>query len=287
MFSKTALAGKSILITGGGSGLGYSMAERFVELGAKVAICGRTQEKLDAAKAKLTAKAKDEEMVFAGVADVREYESIAAFVTAASEGLGSLNCLVNNAAGNFYCASEDLTPGGFRAVVDIVLQGSFNATHAFGNHIIEKKQPGSILNIVTSYTETGSAFVLPSACAKAGVYAMTTTLAYEWACYNIRVNAIAPGPFPTKGAWDRLMPDSSFEDSYKAMQPLGRFGEAIELANTATFLLSDAASYVSGDCISVDGAERLRGGQFNFLTQLMPRPKLKSLFQKMRGAGKK
>ncbi len=284
MFTDTALAAKTILITGGGSGLGLAMAERFVELGAKVAICGRTEEKLTAAKTKLESGGGE---VFAAVADIRDYESIAGFVAKANDALGSLNCLVNNAAGNFYCASEDLTPGGFRAVVDIVLHGSFNTTHAFGNHCIESKQSAAILNIVTSYTETGSAFVLPSACAKAGVYAMTTTLAYEWACYNIRVNAIAPGPFPTKGAWDRLMPDSSFEESYKNMQPLGRFGEAVELANTAAFLLSDAASYISGDCISVDGAERLRGGQFNFLTQLMPRKKLKALFAQMKGASKK
>ncbi len=278
MFEKNSFSGKTFLITGGGSGLGLSIAKKLAALGAEIAICGRTIEKLKKAKVELESFGNK---VSVHEVDVRDYEAVGEMISEILKSHGKLDGLINNAAGNFYCPSEDLTPNGFKTVVDIVLHGTFNCCSHFGNYLIDNKLPGSILNIVTTYTETGSAFVLPSAAAKAGVYAMTNTLAYEWAEYNIRVNSIAPGPFPTKGAWDRLMPEG-FEEKYKQSLPWKRFGNPEELANLAAFLLSDASPYISGECVTIDGAARLNGGSFNFITQLMPRSKLKSMFQKMK-----
>ena len=170
--------------------------------------------------------------------------------------------------------------------MDIVLNGTFNCTQHFGRHLIETKENGSVLNIVTTYTETGSAFVLPSACAKAGVLALTNTLAYEWATYGIRLNAVAPGPFPTKGAWTRLMPDEKSQERYLSRIPLHRFGNHEELANLAVFLMSDLSPYITGADVVIDGGEHLNSGQFNFLDQLMPRDELKKIFQAMK-PGKK
>lgn len=197
------------------------------------------------------------------------------------DGFG-LDTLVNNAAGNFYCTAEDLSPGGFKSVVDIVLHGTFNCSSHFGRRLIERRKKGAIVNVVTTYTQTGSAFVLPSACAKAGVQAMTSTLAFEWAEYGIRVNSVAPGPIPTEGAWQRLIPGKDFEAMYRERQPFKRFGRPEELADATVFLLSDLASYITGECLTVDGGERLRGAQFNFLAELMPRDKLRALFNSMR-----
>ncbi len=279
MFTKDTLAGKTILVTGGGSGLGFAMASHFAQHGANVAICGRTEEKLKNAVEQMTEKGGKATYK---VVDVRDYEAVGKMIAELVAEFGSLNGLVNNAAGNFYCPSEDLTPNGFKSVVDIVLNGTFNCSQQFGKYLIDNKLPGSILNIVTTYTETGSAFVLPSACAKAGVYAMTNTLAFEWATYGIRVNAIAPGPFPTKGAWQRLMPNPEIEKYYLKRQPMGRFGQPEELANLAVFLMSDLSTYITGECVTIDGGERLQGGQFNFIAQMMPREQLKAMFAAMR-----
>ncbi len=279
MFTNDTLKEKRILVTGGGSGLGLAMAKKFAELGAAVAICGRTEEKLAGAVKELTALGG---MATYRVVDVRDYQAVGKMMGEISAELGGLNGLVNNAAGNFYCPSEDLTPNGFKSVVDIVLHGTFNCTQQFGKQLISQKSPGSILNIVTTYTQSGSAFVLPSACAKAGVYALTNTLAFEWATYQIRVNAIAPGPFPTKGAWQRLMPNPEIEKHYLKRQPLGRFGEPEELANLAAFLMSDLAPYITGECVTIDGGEHLQSGQFNFIAQMMPREQLKQLFAMLR-----
>jgi NAD(P)-dependent dehydrogenase (short-subunit alcohol dehydrogenase family) len=280
MFTNDTLSNKTILITGGGSGLGLAMAKRFVELGAHVAICGRTEEKLKKAATEISS---DLSKVLTHVVDIRDYEKVGEMMKRIVSELGSLDGLVNNAAGNFLSASEDLSANAFKAVVDIVLTGSFNCTQHFGKHLIESKKPGNVLSIVTTYTESGSAFVLPSACAKAGVYAMTTSLATEWGTYGIRLNAIAPGLFPTEGAWSRLMPgDSSLIDKYKKKVPLGRFGNHEELANLAAFLMSDLASYITGECVTIDGGERLQSGQFNTLMQVMPREQLKSVFQMMK-----
>lgn len=251
------------------------MAERFHSLGAKIIICGRDVLKLDKAIASIPGA-----QAFA--CDVRDYEAVGKLFKGIKDSVGGLDVLVNNAAGNFLCPSEDLSANAFKTVVDIVLHGSFNCSSHFGQMQIAAGKPGCILNIVTTYTECGSSFVLPSACAKAGVAAMTTSLAFEWATYGIRVNAIAPGPFPTKGAWARLVPNSNLEETFKNRVPLGRFGQPHELADLASFLISDMASYINGECVTIDGGERLNAGQFNFVAQMMPRPQLKELLKSFR-----
>lgn len=281
MFTTDTLQDQTILITGGGSGLGLEMAKKFASLGAHIAICGRTESKLENA-AKEIAEEGDRQ-VETYVCDVRDYERVKEMVDGIISDFGSMEGLVNNAAGNFLAASEDLSPGGFKAIVDIVLHGSFNCTHVFGNYLIDQGKSGSVLSIVTTYAEgTGSAFVLPSACAKAGVLTMTRSLAYEWATYNIRLNAIAPGPFPTEGAWTRLVPDDSFEEKFLSKIPAGRYGEPEELANLAAFLMSDMVPYITGECVVIDGGERLSAGQFNFIDKLAPREKLKQFFEALK-----
>ena len=281
MFTTDTLSEKTILVTGGGSGLGLAMAKGFAKAGANVAICGRTDEKLKHAVEDIQSVNESSEVRYY-VTDVRDHELVKQMVDQVVSDFGSLEGLVNNAAGNFLSASEDLTPGGFKAIIDIVLHGSFNCTHAFGNYLIDNKREGSILNIVTTYAETGSGFVLPSACGKAGVLAMTKSLAYEWAEYGIRVNAIAPGPFPTKGAWSRLVPDKVIEKIFIKKIPMKRYGKHEELANLAVFLMSDLAPYITGDSVVIDGGEKLKAGQFNFIDDLMSRPKLKKAFKAMK-----
>lgn len=282
MFTEDTLTNKTILITGGGSGLGLAMAKGFVQYGSNVAICGRTEEKLQKAKEDIERQREGSEVRYY-ICDVRDHDAVKSMIQAIVSDFGSMEGLVNNAAGNFLSASEDLTPGGFKAIVDIVLHGSFNCTHAFGNYLIDQEKEGSILNIVTTYAEgTGCAFVLPSACSKAGVLAMTRSLAYEWAEYGIRLNAIAPGPFPTEGAWSRLVPDKLIEKKFINKIPMKRYGKHEELANLATFLMSDMAPYITGESVVIDGGERLQAGQFNFINDLMSRKKLKKLFKAMK-----
>jgi NAD(P)-dependent dehydrogenase (short-subunit alcohol dehydrogenase family) len=279
MFTNDVLKEKVVLVTGGGSGLGLSMAKRFAGLGARVAITGRSAERLEAAAAEIGAG----ERVFTHACDVRDFAAVEQMVTAAAEHFGGIDVLVNNAAGNFLAPTEDLSPGGFNAVVQTVLYGSFHATLAVGRRMIERGTGGSILNIVTTYAWTGSAFVVPSAAGKAGVLAMTRSLAVEWATYGIRVNAIAPGPFPTEGAWNALMPTPEIEAEAKARIPMHRFGEHEELANLATFLISDAAPFINGECVVIDGGEWIgSGGEFNGLTRV-PRAQLKAAMRAMRG----
>ncbi len=285
MFTEDTLAGETILITGGGSGLGLAMAKKFASLGSNIAICGRTEEKLQKAVSKIEDAGSNSSVKYY-VADVRDYDRIEEMIGEIISDFGAMTGLVNNAAGNFLSASEDLSPGGFKAVVDIVLHGSFNCTHVFGNYLIDVGMEGNILNMVTTYSEsTGSAFVLPSACGKAGVLTMTRSLAYEWATYGIRLNAIAPGPFPTKGAWERLVPDKSAEERFLSKIPAGRYGDKEELANLATFLMSDMAPYITGECVVIDGGERLSAGQFNFIDKLGSREELKAFFKKMHQKG--
>jgi NAD(P)-dependent dehydrogenase (short-subunit alcohol dehydrogenase family) len=268
LFQSDLLKSKGIFLTGGGTGLGRSMALHFASLGARLFIVGRRPDPL---------KSVCEEIQRAGATagyaacDVRDYAAVEAAGKTAESQIGEINTLVNNAAGNFLARTEKLTPNAFNAVVSIVLTGSFNCTQVFGKRWIEKKQPGNVVNIVTTYAAAncGSGFVVPSACAKAGVLALTTSLAVEWGKHHIRLNAIAPGPFPTEGAWSRLMPSAQMEEDRKNFNPMKRFGRHEELANLAVFLISDMSPYINGECVVIDGGQWLRGaGEFNDLATL-------------------
>lgn len=269
MLRDDALDGKVIVVTGGGSGLGKAMTKYFLELGAKVAITSRDLDKL-----KNTASVLETETggtCLALQCDVRHYDQVENMLQEVLKAFGKVDVLLNNAAGNFISPTERLSANAFDTIIDIVLKGSKNCTLAFGKHWIDTKQKSStILNIVTTYAWTGSAYVVPSATAKAGVLAMTRSLAVEWAKYGIRSNAIAPGPFPTKGAWDRLLPGDLAEKFDMAKKvPLKRVGDHQELANLAAYLVSDFSAYVNGEVITIDGGEWLKGaGQFNLLEQI-------------------
>jgi NAD(P)-dependent dehydrogenase (short-subunit alcohol dehydrogenase family) len=257
-FRPDLLRGKTTVITGGGTGLGRSTALRLAGLGADVALLGRRPDPLqETAEAIRRAGGR----AAAVPCDVRDSAAVHAAFDAAEKELGPVNQLVNNAAGNFLCASEELSDGAFNSVVQIVLYGSFYCTRELGRRLIERKQRGEILSIVTTYAESGSAFVLPSAAAKAGVLAMMRSLAVEWAAYGIRLNAVAPGPFPTEGAFTRLLPGSELERQALRRIPLRRFGEHYELTNLIAYLLSDAGPYQTGDLVTIDGAEALFSGQ--------------------------
>jgi NAD(P)-dependent dehydrogenase (short-subunit alcohol dehydrogenase family) len=263
MFQDDLLIGRTILITGGGTGLGRSMALRFAELGANLFLAGRRVEPL--VETSEAIRAKGARAAYASV-DVRDFAAVEQMIAAAEKEFGGVDTLVNNAAGNFIARTEKLSPNAFNAVIGIVLQGTFHCTLVLGRKWIAAKQAGNILNIVTTYASTnaGSGFVVPSACAKAGVLAMTTSLAVEWARHHIRLNAIAPGPFPTEGAFSRLMPSKEFEEHAKNSHPMKRFGRHEELANLAAYLLSSHADYVNGECVVIDGGLWLRGaGEFN------------------------
>jgi NAD(P)-dependent dehydrogenase (short-subunit alcohol dehydrogenase family) len=257
-FRPDLLRGKTTVITGGGTGLGRSMALRLAGLGAQVGLLGRRPEPLrETAEAIRRANGS----AAAVPCDVRDPAAVQAAFDAVEQELGPVNQLVNNAAGNFLSASEDLSDNAFDSVVRIVLYGSFYCTRELGRRLIAKKERGEVLSIVTTYTQSGSAFVLPSAAAKAGVLAMMRSLAVEWAAYGIRLNAIAPGPFPTEGAFTRLLPGSDLERQALRRIPLGRFGEHEELTNLVAYLLSDASPYQTGDLVTIDGAEALFSGQ--------------------------
>ena len=282
MFHPTLLANRSIVVTGGGSGLGLAMAKAFVAHGAKVTIAGRRAERLEAASREIAAAAREGGAVDTFAADVRQPEACAALVTHAAERFGSVDGLVNNAAGNFLAFSEELTPNGFDAVVRTVLYGTVNCTLAFGRHLLARKAPGAVVSILATYAWTGSAYVLPSACAKAGVMAMTRSLAVEWGHAGIRLNAIAPGPIPTEGAFSRLMANPAAEKAALGRVPLGRFGKPEEIANLATFLISDLCPYQTGDVVTMDGGEWIAGaGEFSDYRRV-PREALKTAFDAMK-----
>jgi NAD(P)-dependent dehydrogenase (short-subunit alcohol dehydrogenase family) len=269
MLRDNALSDKVIVVTGGGSGLGKAMTHYFLELGAKVVITSRDLEKLKTTATEL-------ESATGGnchpiQCDVRHYDQVEAMLSEVLKTFGKVDVLLNNAAGNFISPTERLSANAFDTIIDIVLKGSKNCTLAFGKHWIAEKQTNcTILNIVTTYAWTGSGYVVPSATAKAGVLAMTRSLAVEWAKYGIRMNAIAPGPFPTKGAWDRLLPGDLAEKFDMAKKvPLKRVGDHQELANLAAYLVSDFSAYINGEVIVIDGGEWLQGaGQFNMLEKI-------------------
>tara|TARA_Y100000739_G_scaffold69777_1_gene58650 strand:- start:1523 stop:2389 length:867 start_codon:yes stop_codon:yes gene_type:complete len=268
MLKENSLNGKTIIVTGGGSGLGKSMSEYLLTLGANIVITSRRED--------LLKKVADDMMkefggnVLPVACDVRDPDMVSKVINDSFSKFKKVDCLLNNAAGNFISPTERLSTRAFDAVIDIVLKGTVNFSLLLGKKWIKQKESGNILNIVTTYAWTGSGYVVPSACAKAGVLSLTRSLAVEWAKYKIRSNAIAPGPFPTKGAWERLLPGDlkdKFDPSKKV--PLKRVGEHHELANLAAYLVSDFSSYINGEVITIDGGEWLKGaGQFNNLEKV-------------------
>jgi NAD(P)-dependent dehydrogenase (short-subunit alcohol dehydrogenase family) len=266
MFQSDLLSGKRVLVTGGGSGLGKAMGRRFLELGAELAICGRREPVL-------AETAGEFERDFPGraawrVCDIRDPDGVEAMVAALWDAR-PLDLLVNNAAGNFLAKTETLSPRAMDAVLGIVLHGTAYVTLACGKRWIAEGRPGNVLSIVATYAWSGSPFVVPSAMAKAGVLAMTRSLAVEWGAKGIRLNAIAPGPFPTEGAWQRLVPSEELEQAWKARIPLGRFGDHGELADLAAFLASDRSGYITGEVVTIDGGEWIKGaGQFSLMEGL-------------------
>jgi NAD(P)-dependent dehydrogenase (short-subunit alcohol dehydrogenase family) len=279
LFSKEILKDEHILVTGGGTGLGRAMAMRFAALGAKVTINGRREEPLNDTVKEI----RDLGGTAEGVqCNIREPEAVEACITEAEDRQGNITKLVNNAAGNFLAPTEQLSPNGFDAVVKTNLYGSFYTTQACGRRWIERKHKGVVMSIVTVYAEYGSAFLIPSAVSKAGISSLTKSLAAEWGYYGIRLNAIAPGPFPTEGAWSRLIPIPEFAEKMTNLIPLCRVGEHHELCDLAVYLLSDLSSYLTGEIITLDGGASLTStGQFNLFTEL-PREQVMAWFAMMK-----
>ncbi|TFV94413.1 SDR family oxidoreductase [Algoriphagus kandeliae] len=268
MLREGALKGKNILVTGGGTGLGRSMGSYFLELGANLVITSRKLDVLQQTAEEMMREKGGK--VLALACDVRDIEQVEQMWADANQEFGQIHVVLNNAAGNFISPTERLSTNAFNTVLDIVLKGTSQVTLTAGKDWIKKKQSGTFLNIVTTYAWTGSGYVVPSAAAKAGVLAMTRSLAVEWAKYGIRSNAIAPGPFPTEGAWSRLLPGDlvkKFDPAKKV--PVGRVGDHQELANLAAYLVSDFSSYVNGEVMTIDGGEWLQGaGEFNNLDKI-------------------
>lgn len=268
MLKPDTLKGKTIIVTGGGTGLGRSMSRYFLQLGAQVVITSRKLDVLERTARDLESEVGGK--VLAVACDIRKYEEVENLLTQTIRTFGAFHGVLNNAAGNFISPTERLSHRAFDTVVDIVLKGTYNVTLAAGKSWINQKQAGVFLNIVTTYAWTGSGYVVPSACGKAGVLALTRSLAVEWAKYKIRSNAIAPGPFPTEGAWSRLLPGDLVKKFDPAARvPLKRVGEHQELANLAAYLMSDYSAYVNGEVITIDGGEWLRsGGEFSHLEDI-------------------
>ncbi|MBI4930468.1 MAG: SDR family oxidoreductase [Bacteroidetes bacterium] len=265
MLNPNSLKDKIIIVTGGGTGLGKSMVKCFLQLGAKVAIASRKEDVLKKTAEELAKETGGE--ILPVKCDVRNYEEVEAMMKTVIEKFGSFNVLVNNAAGNFISPTERLSHRAFDTVVDIVLKGSYNCALAAGKYWIKEKIKGNVLSTLAAYAFTGSGYVVPSACGKAGVLALTQSLAVEWGKFGIRLNAVTPGPFPSEGAWSRLMPGEMFKKFDPAnTTALGRMGEHQELANLCSFLVSDFSSYITGENIVIDAGQWLKGaGQFNAL----------------------
>ncbi|GAB3545126.1 SDR family oxidoreductase [Spirosoma fluminis] len=266
MLRDDAFTGKTIIVTGGGTGLGKSITRYLLQLGANVTICSRRLAVLEQTAEELMQETGRSGQVLPVQCDVRNPMEIEAVISQTIEKFGKVDGLLNNSAGNFISPTERLSYKAFDTIVDIVLRGTYYFTLAVGKYWIENKIPGVVLNISTTYATTGSGYVVPSAVAKGGALIMTKSLAAEWGKYGIRLNAIAPGPFPTKGAWDRLFPEplASMMDPTSRI-PLKRVGEHGELANLAAYLLSDYSGYITGESITIDGGEVLMAGEFSHL----------------------
>jgi NAD(P)-dependent dehydrogenase (short-subunit alcohol dehydrogenase family) len=266
MFQNDLLQDRHILITGGGTGLGKSMGRRVLELGARLVICGRREAVLEETRAEFDADFPGRTRAIP--CDLRDPAQVDALVAAAWEE-APLDALVNNAAGNFLARTETLSPRALDAVLAIVMHGTAYVTLACGRRWLAEGRAGNVLSIVATYAETGSPYVVPSAMAKAGVLAMTRSLAVEWGGRGIRLNAIAPGPFPTEGAWARLVPNEAMDRAWMNKIPLGRVGEHRELADLAAFLLAEGSAYINGEVVVIDGGEWLKGaGQFSLMEGL-------------------
>jgi NAD(P)-dependent dehydrogenase (short-subunit alcohol dehydrogenase family) len=266
MFKDRLLQGKRILVTGGGSGLGREIAARYLELGADLHICGRRQAVLDATAAELMAQHGGSVVTHA--LDIRHADEVDAMVERIWRDSGPLDGLVNNAAGNFVSRTQDVSPRGFDAVAGIVLHGTYYATHHVGRRWIADGRKGSVISIVVTWVRTGAPFVVPSAMSKAGVDVMTKSLAIEWGPHGIRLNAIAPGIFPTEGANKRLSPGADWKDD-TVRNPMNRVGRMSELQNLAVFLMADGVEWLTGETIAIDGAgHRQNGASFTDLAQL-------------------
>jgi NAD(P)-dependent dehydrogenase (short-subunit alcohol dehydrogenase family) len=263
MFSNDLLHSKRILITGGGTGLGKAMAHRFLQLGATVYICGRREEVLEQTATELSAATKGP--IHALPCDVRNLDAVEAMIDTIWK-TAPLDVLVNNAAGNFIARTEELSPRAFESVIGIVLLGTLHATMACGRRWLKASHPATVLSISATYAPVGSAYVVPSAISKAGVEALTRSLAVEWGNRGIRMNAIAPGPIPTEGAFSRVLPRPDLEALALDRNPMHRFGTTEELANLAAFLISDGSAYINGEVVRMDGGEFLQGaGEFSTL----------------------
>lgn len=279
LFHPEIFKDEHILVTGGGTGLGRAMAMRFAALGAKVTINGRREEPLNETVKEIRDLGGKAEGV---PCNIREADAVEACIAEAESRQGNITKLVNNAAGNFLSPTEHLSPNGFDAIVKTNLYGSFYSTQALGARWIERKHKGAVMSITTVYAEYGSAFLIPSAVSKAGISSLTKSLAAEWGYYGIRLNAIAPGPFPTEGAWSRLMASPEFGEKMVNLIPLRRVGEHSELCDIAVFLLSDLSSYLTGEIITLDGGASLTStGQFNLFTEL-PREQVMAWFAMMK-----
>jgi NAD(P)-dependent dehydrogenase (short-subunit alcohol dehydrogenase family) len=283
MFASDLLHSKRILITGGGTGLGKGMATRFLELGATVYICGRREEVLKTTADELKTKGA----IHAIPCDVRNLDAVEQMIDTIWKD-GPLDILVNNAAGNFISRTEDLSPNAWQSVINIVLIGTLNCTMSCGRRWLAAKHKATVLSISATYAPVGSAYVVPSAVSKAGVEALMRSLAVEWGDRGIRMNAIAPGPIPTEGAFSRVLPSPELEKFALERHPMHRFGTVEELANLAAFLVSDGSSYINGEIIRMDGGEFLQGaGEFTALGRMLKEEDWQTLKPKKPAQSKK